>query len=77
MERDRYIQMLRQGMDQNARVMDRPNEDDPRGSVERAVSHIDYMLVDPDLIEISTEVERDEWADAAARGRAWLEANDA
>ncbi|MBM3366619.1 MAG: hypothetical protein FJY48_13135 [Betaproteobacteria bacterium] len=77
MERDQYIQMLRRGMDQNAEVINRPDQDDSRGSVERAVSHIDCMLVDPDLSEFSTEVERAAWADAATRGRAWLEANDA
>lgn len=71
MDHERYIAMLRLGMDQNAEVMDLPADaEDRAGRIERAVSHIDWMLLDPDLIANSTDGERSAWLAAADRGRA-------
>lgn len=71
MDHERYILMLRLGMNQNAEVMDLPEDaDDRAGRIERAVSHIDSMLLDPDLIANSTDSERSAWLAAADRGRA-------
>ena len=70
MEHERYISMLRLGMDQNAEVMDLPADaEDRAGRIERAVSHIKSMLLHPDLIANSTEGERLAWLAAADRGR--------
>ena len=70
MDHKRYISMLRLGIKQNAEVMDLPEDaDDRAGRIERAVSHIDSMLLDPDLIANSTEDERAVWLAAADRGR--------
>jgi len=71
MDHERYISMLRLGMDQNAEVMDLPiDAEDRSGRIERAVSHIDFMLLDPNLIANSTDGERSAWLAAADRGRA-------
>lgn len=71
MDHERYISMLRLGMNQNAEVMDLPiDADDRAGRIERAVSHIDFMLLDTDLIANSTDSERAAWLAAADRGRA-------
>ena len=70
MEHERYIEMLRLGMDQNADVMDLPPDADERADrIARAVSHIDWMLADSDLIANSTDAERANWKAAADRGR--------
>jgi len=70
MEHERYVEMIRLGMDQNADVMDLPPDADDRADrIARAVSHIDWMLADSDLIANSTDAERANWKAAADRGR--------
>jgi len=50
--------------------MDLPPDADERADrIARAVSHIDWMLADSDLIANSTEAERANWKAAADRGR--------
>ena len=48
-----------------------------RACMDRQIRHIDIMFESAFIIAHAGEAQAAAWADAAARGRAWLEANDA
>ena len=58
-------------------IIDTSAAEDIRHNMRKVCEHLDIYLENDTLLAQSTSAEQAAWRDALARGRAWLEANDA
>jgi len=79
MTESEYVAHLIRGMYAQVEVIDRPKEVTTMTvhMMDKACQHLENYLDDDTLISYTTGAEHGEWRDALARGRAWLEENDA
>ena len=72
-----YITGIVRGMWGVQFIIDTSAADDIRHKMRKVCEHLEMHLENETLLAQSTGAEQAAWRDALARGRAWLEANDA
>lgn len=72
-----FVEATQAAVERIAELTHEMPSDYTRACMDRQVRHIDIMFESAFIITHAGEAQAAAWADAAARGRAWLEANDA